>query len=315
MSGRCPHAVWKPLAGPVARARLPRIRPDIICVHTIVGSMASTWDGWRRDGYTGVESTLLVGGMWGADLRADIDGVAWQAMDADRQADANFMGSRRVISIETGDNAPARPADIKRWTPKQAAKLVDVIAWCCEEYRIPAVLIPDTKPGRRGLAYHRQGCEHSDGIGSHPGFLMPGGERWSTSLGKECPGPVRIRQFIDEIIPAVRARLEGDDMPLNADDKAWLKATIAEEVKAVWTSDTLTPPDREADPENKKWQPQSFLRHTLNGVDELRARPAGPAATVNVPALAAELAPHLSGELAAAVLSEVAARVSLARPL
>jgi hypothetical protein len=276
MSNRCPHAEWKPLAGPITRARLPKIDRDIICVHTIVGNMRSTWQNWERDGYSGVESTFLIGGGWGWDEASGLDGIAWQTMEADRQADANFMGSRRVISIETGDNAPARPADIKRWTPKQAAKLVDVIAWCCEEYRIPAVLIPDTKPGRRGLAYHRQGCEHSDGIGSHPGFLMPGGERWSTSLGKECPGPVRIRQFIDEIIPAVRERLEGEDV-LNDADKAWLKTTIRAEVAQavgdVWSAEVIKAPIREPDPAaNPTWQPRSVLKEVIDGIDELRAR-------------------------------------------
>jgi hypothetical protein len=82
------------------------------------------------------------------------------------------------------------------------------VAYHCRVENIPPVIIPDTKPGRRGIAYHRQGCEHSDGLGSHPGYLVRGGERWSLSRGKGCPGPKRIAQLDKIIIPRVKAILK-----------------------------------------------------------------------------------------------------------
>ena len=77
-------------------------------------------------------------------------------------------------------------------------------------------LIPDTKPGRRGIGYHAQGIAPN---------RLSGGELWSSANGKECPGPVRIRQLKSEIIPA----LTEEDMPLtNADlDKVEARVVTA----------------------------------------------------------------------------------------
>lgn len=203
-----PGAVWKPLGAMTE----PRITPEIICVHTIVGTMASTYDGWLDDGYGGLEATFAVGGRWGRDGDLGLDGVVWQVQDVRRHADANLDGSHRIVSIETADNGADLAADIPRWTDRQARSLVRLIAWLCHELDIPPVLVADSKPGRRGLAYHRQGVRPGPGHEHEPGWLVAGGERWSRHRGKECPGPVRIRQFIDEIVPAVQAELEGDDM-------------------------------------------------------------------------------------------------------
>lgn len=177
---------------------------DIICVHTMVGYLKSTDSMFRSGGYSGTESHFGVGGRWGADADAGLDGRAYQWQDTVYEADANLDGHWHVISIETADNAPSRVEDIAEWTPRQCTTIARIIAWACDVYDIPAVLIPDTRRGRRGIAYHRQGCEHSDGIGSHPGWLVSGGERWSGAVGKGCPGPRRIRQLSDVIIPMVR---------------------------------------------------------------------------------------------------------------
>lgn len=181
-------------------------RHDIVCLHTMVGNLTGTDWMFKQNGYSGTESHFGVGGPWGDGK----DGVVYQWQDTARRADANLDGNHRVISIETGDNAPQFPSQILPWTDRQLDAIVDLVAWACNEHDIPAVLIPDSKPGRRGIGYHRLGCEHSDGIGSHPGFLVKGGERWSSSLGKECPGSQRIAQM-REIVQRVKARLDGTD--------------------------------------------------------------------------------------------------------
>jgi hypothetical protein len=186
---------------------------DIICLHTMVGSLVSTYNYFKQEGYTGPESHFGVGGIWGADAAPGNDGVVWQFQDLDYQADANLDGNWHVISIETADNAPSQEADILEWTPKQCESIAQLIAWLCKKYNIPATLIPDTKPGRRGIGYHRQGCEHSDGLGSHPGWLVSGGERWSSAIGKGCPATRRIAQVTSTIIPRVQAILSGTPTP------------------------------------------------------------------------------------------------------
>jgi hypothetical protein len=62
------------------------------------------------------------------------------------------------------------------------------------------MLVPDTKPGRRGIAYHRQGCDP---------YRVSGGDHWSEHYGKVCPGDARISQLINIIIPRVAAALAG----------------------------------------------------------------------------------------------------------
>lgn len=189
---------------------------DIICLHTMVGYLAST-DRYFRisngDGFRGTESHFGIGGPWGPDLGGGLDGATWQWQDLAFGADANLDGKATVISIETADNAPARPEDIAAWSPAQLDEIVELVAWLCspaahakcptnwECHRsgIPATLIPDTRLGRRGIGWHAQGVP---GVG-----LVPGGVQWSNSPGKSCPTRRRIEQLHLVVIPRVRQRL------------------------------------------------------------------------------------------------------------
>lgn len=260
---RSPHAEWDPLGvqtQPAMRAH------NIICVHTMVGYLTSTRTMFKQNGYSGTESHYGVGGIWGGDKDKDWDGKAFQWQSRAYTADANLKGNPYIISIETADNAPAKASDILAWTPKQVEKIAQIIAWECSlsahsecptdwtcrkgvewngiRVAIPPVLVADSKPGRRGIGYHRQGIDP---------WRVSGGDSWSTARGKECPGDRRIAQLKTQVIPMVQQILKGEDM-----------ATAAE----VWNYDGIEPPKREADPvANPKWQPDSYLRHTLDAVD------------------------------------------------
>jgi hypothetical protein len=185
----------------------------------MVGYLASTDDMFREHGYTGTESHFGVGGKWGGDKARDLDGVKYQWQDTDFEADANLEGHWHVISIETADNAPESPEDIMAWTPKQIVAIVELIVELCRKYDIPPVLIPDTLPHRRGLAYHAQGCTPN---------IVKGGEAWSTKKGKVCPGPTRIRQFKNVIIPAVQAELAGKEV------EALAVTITSAEIDRIW---------------------------------------------------------------------------------
>ena len=206
----------------------------------MVGYLKSTERMFEVNGYTGTESHVGIGGKWGTDAAAGLDGVAWQFQDDNHTADANYEGSWHILSIETADNAPQHPEDIEPWTPKQVDKLVEVIVEWCLLYDIPPVLIPDTKPGRRGLAYHYQGV---------PPNLVRGGELWSKA-GHTCPGPVRVKQFIREVIPRVKEGVEGH-MPLNKDDLKSIRELIIDVLRTERIIPNL--PVVEGEPQSKNW--------------------------------------------------------------
>lgn len=214
----CPFAKWRPLE---TAQREPKMTGhDIFCFHTMVGYLVSTDGYFRSGGWDGTESHWGVGGAWGPDLGGRMDGTLFQWQDMLYQADANLNGNPRVLSVETADNAPRSASDLKAWTPAQVDTLVRLgiwvtskaaharcpSTWTCHREGIPRVLIPDTKPGRRGLGYHRQGVDP---------YRVDGGVRWSSAYGKVCPGDARINQLITEVVPRIRAEhvSQEDDMP------------------------------------------------------------------------------------------------------
>lgn len=216
-----PAGVWDPL-GRQTESRMTS--HDIICIHTMVGSLAGTDAMFEGDGYGGTESHFGTGGN-GEKVRQ------WQ--DLAFTADANLYGAGRVISIENADKGPGFPdwggSNVPDFTDKQTDQLVDLVGWLCSKAAhagcpkhwrchqegIPARLIPDTKQGRRGIGYHRQGID-----GSLPDMRIPGGEVWSLARGKICPGDRRVRTLINTIIPRVAGTApspEEDDVDLNED--------------------------------------------------------------------------------------------------
>jgi hypothetical protein len=220
---------YKPLA--IKQTQPAMLAHDIICAHTMVGFLATTYEMFLRNGYGGTESHLGIGGVWGADIPMELDGVAYQFQDLMFSADANFEGSRRIISIETADNAPKSAKDLQPWTPKQLSTLITLMtrmcsldfhqacppSWRCHQgtvwdgvlVAIPPALVPDSRPGRRGLAFHRQGIDP---------WRVSEGEHWSVSNGKECPGDQRIWQLVHVVIPAVQANIKGNTVNMEEQD-------------------------------------------------------------------------------------------------
>lgn len=199
---RCPYALWDPL-GPQTQSRLHN--PDIVCLHTMAGSFVGTNIFFHDNGYGGTESHFGIAGS----------GVARQWQDLDYRADANLDGNDHIISIETADKGEDFPhwigSDVPPWTKEQLSKIIEITSWCCDRYGIPRVLVPDSKPGRRGIAYHRQGVDP---------WRVSGGELWSSARGKVCPGDRRIKQITSIIIPGLQRpvdldqSLEDDDMTI-----------------------------------------------------------------------------------------------------
>lgn len=209
------YGEWRPLAGNWA-AQPELRRHDLVLLHTMAGSLPGTDAYFRDDGYGGTESHFGVGG----------DGRCWQWQDTTRRAEANREANDAAISIETEDRDGHRRfprwsgSDVPAWTPEQVARLADLVAWCCRTHDIPCVLVPDSRPGRRGVGFHR--------IGIDP-WRVAGGEKWSTAVGKVCPGDRRVAQ-VPDVIARARRILAGSSPPTQEDDMP----TPHDLAEAVW---------------------------------------------------------------------------------
>ena len=191
---RMPGAEWRPLAkhGGAMRAF------DIICIHTMVGSLMGT-DSYFQSG--SANSHFGTGG----------DGRIIQWLDTTIQSWANANGNPHIISIENADIGPEFPkwntndgGAVPAFTAKQIEAIAQIVAWACRTHNIPCQIIPDAKPGRRGIGWHRQGV---------PGYMVAGAEQWSSARGKVCPGDRRIAQ-IPAIVARAKAILGGQSVAL-----------------------------------------------------------------------------------------------------
>lgn len=163
-------------------------RYDIVCIHTIVG-------------YAPAHA---------AHFSTKANGSIIQSRDTKYRSAANLNGNHRIIAIENEDhgavfgNWNTRDGHaVPGFTAEQIEAIAKILAWAHKTHGIPLVLVPDSKPTSRGIAFHRQGC---DGNFSDYDFggRVSGDELWSTAYGKVCPGDARIHQLISKIIPRAR---------------------------------------------------------------------------------------------------------------
>lgn len=218
---RMPGAVWKPLASNYASQGAIRSF-DLICIHTMVGSLTGT-DSYFRSGngagFAGTESHFGTGPF----------GEITQWQDTAYRADANLDGNYHILSIENADVGAGYPkwnlnngAEVPAFTELQCEAIAKILAWAYKTHGIPLVLVPDSKPGRRGVCYHAQGVD--------PGRVA-GGEKWSSAYGKVCPGARRIAQ-IPGIIKRARviAGLDAGAVTPNPEEDMPSAKEVAEEV-------------------------------------------------------------------------------------
>jgi len=149
------------------------------------------------------------------------DGKIYQSRDTRYQSGVSLEGNPTSIGIESEDRGPFFPD----WDPKdghavpgftkaQIQAIARVLAWAHQTHGIPLEPCPDSRPGSRGIAYHRQGIDGNFlAEGYKYGGRVSGGERWSETFGKVCPGDVRITQLLTEVVPLARqiAGLDRED--------------------------------------------------------------------------------------------------------
>lgn len=145
------------------------ITPTIIILHTNggFGTVDSLWSYWNSIS-SGVFSHFQV----------DVDGAAAQYQSTDLEAPAQWAGNAHGVSIETQDgNDPTLP-----WSAEQLHAIGNIIRAVAQYHNIPLRLVQS--PTDTGIGYHQQFPE------------------WNQS-GHNCPGPVRVAQLVNTLIPSL----------------------------------------------------------------------------------------------------------------
>jgi hypothetical protein len=143
-----------------------------------------------------------------------------QYVDTAYRAPANLEGNHRMISCETQGGVGTDLAH--GWTTAQVNRLA-WIAWRCHElHGFPLRAMHDSLPTSRGIGYHK--------LGINP-WRVSGGETWSASNGKVCPGAARIAQ-IPLIISKAVAMADPTPTPPPT-SKDWLDMATQAEVQAA----------------------------------------------------------------------------------
>ena len=187
--------MWYPIADkkPVTRyakggsIHIPMRHVGRVCLHTAVSSGNSLFSLFNTPGNPVAHFYLRK------------DGSLEQYVGTGVRASANLDGNYDMIAIESWDNGGQR----ETFTDDQMSGVSLLLVWLHNRHSIPMLALPDSKPGRKGVGWHRLGIDGN----FPPGLLsgrVSGGEHWSESTGKECPFDGKIKQIHDEILPNVR---------------------------------------------------------------------------------------------------------------
>lgn len=228
---------WYPKAirREITKHRTPMAAHRRLILHTAVSSASSLYN-WH----------LQVSHCSHFYLRHD--GVWEQYVDTKYRAPNQVEGNSDSISVESQDKGGLFPSwsgsNVPAWTAKQVEAIAELAVWLHTTHGIPLVQLPSSRPGTRGIGWHRQGID-----GNFPGGILAGrvsgGETWSDP-GKVCPGDRRIKQ-VPGIITRAKQIDEGDDM-----------ATA----KEVWDYNIPPGADISEYSEDESWRALSILRST-----------------------------------------------------
>jgi len=162
----CPFAVQKLIP---AGSNDPRITPRVAILHVDAGNADSLYDYFKnRSG--GIESHFHV----------KRDGTIEQYRDTAFQADANYNANDFAVSIETQGYGAGE------WTHAQLAAIKKLLLWLNRTHDIPLRKVQ--RWNGSGVGYHT---------------LIGAPSQW-TPVAKSCPGPDRIRQFNEALVPWLR---------------------------------------------------------------------------------------------------------------
>lgn len=176
-----------------------KIKPRAIIAHS-AGGEGELFGWWMNDDSKGLESHFWI----------SRSGDVYQYIDTTVRADANGEANGFALSIETQSTIHAS----EPWDDKQLVALIDLIDWLCDQHDIPRRLMKDATDS--GLAWHIQ-------------FGAPG--PWTKARGKVCPGPARIKQFKEVVVPAIA---KGGNVPTpTPEEDIIMNEETAKAIKAI----------------------------------------------------------------------------------
>lgn len=179
-----PHTTYRPVSG---AANDPGIIPVGCILHVAVSEARSLYDYFNGPS-GGIESHLY--------LRRD--GTGEQYRDLDREADANLQANSWIgsdgrrygfHSIET------QGMEHGKWTGAQIDAIQRFLVWDSGRYGWPLRVVSDNNWRSGGVGYH----------------VMLGAPGPWTPVAKTCPGPDRVRQFNNVIVPWLQSGAQEDD--------------------------------------------------------------------------------------------------------
>ena len=177
-----PGAVWRPIERNFTD--LPRVETRAFIVHiTASATKTSQFDWFNSEGANA-----------SSQVHAAVNGLLEQYVDADEIAWASGEGNPTTFAVEFQG---AGTGPLSGW---QQVLFVVLARWASDRYGLPLQLMADSKPSSTGIGWHRLGVPYRLDIETgepvyREGWLVEGGERWSRSPGKTCPGDRVIAQL------------------------------------------------------------------------------------------------------------------------
>lgn len=126
------------------------------------------------------------------------DGGIVQQIDTAYRGGHSYEGNATLIGKET--QGGVYDANNEPWTEAQCESSAKINAWLHQTHGIPLQMMPNSLASSTGFGYHRQGIDGNFGPYAYKGRVT-GGQLWSRSFGKICPGDAKIAQ-----IPGIIAR-------------------------------------------------------------------------------------------------------------
>lgn len=170
----------------------PTITPIGVILHVDAGNSGSLYDYFATKS-GGIESHFFIRKDGGVEQYRD---TRYEA-DANYKANSFFKNGKRYgfISVETQGLAAGE------WTAEQLREIKELLLWAHQTHGIPLRRCPEWD---------------EPGVGYHVMFGAPG--PW-TPVSKSCPGPDRVKQFNNVLVPwfahaTTPTEPEEDDMPL-----------------------------------------------------------------------------------------------------
>lgn len=131
-------------------------------------------------------------------------GPGVQMIDLDLQSWSSMNGNGSTTASEAeGGLGTAAQVNAEPWSPDQFESLARILAYENETEGVPLQVMPNSLSSSRGLAPHRWGIDP---------WRVSGGEVWSSSRGKICPGDAKIAQ-LPEIVSRANEIVHGSPTP------------------------------------------------------------------------------------------------------